>query len=150
MTTNQHADYQDIEEGKSRITTYDENGIRTTKVTTKLAPDPNEKSKETVSVRTIQHPDSTETVTVRERQLPPLRYTETTTRERLPKQIPASRVQVAQPLLTNVPQPNDLSSIDLPTTTATDNYTVNKILPTAKTVNLNKRKLKIIYLFMYL
>ncbi|CAF4031385.1 unnamed protein product, partial [Rotaria sp. Silwood1] len=41
--------------------------------TTKLDPDPNEKPKETVTVRTIQHPDSTETVTVTEKKLPTIR-----------------------------------------------------------------------------
>lgn len=92
MTTN----YDDITDDRPRINTYEENGYRTTSRTTRLGPDPNEKPKETVSVRTIQHPDSTETVTVTEKRLPPIRYTEKITREKLPTKTSVPQIQVTQ------------------------------------------------------
>ncbi|CAF3368093.1 unnamed protein product, partial [Rotaria sp. Silwood2] len=135
MTT-QSAVYDDIQEGKPRIISYDDNGIRTTTTTTKLGPDPNVKPKETVTVRTIDHPDSTETVTVTEKKLPPIRYTETITREKLPKQIPTSRVQIIQPTPTN----RSTSEIVRPTSVIPDTYITNEIPPTAKTYNIVRRE----------
>ena len=90
----EYAAYDDIEEGRPRVSTFDDHGVRTTKTTTKLGVDPNEKPKETVSVRTIDHPDSTETVTVTEKKLPPMRYTETITREKVSKKPAASPIRV--------------------------------------------------------
>ncbi|CAF0804488.1 unnamed protein product [Rotaria sordida] len=131
--TNQSAAYDDIHEGKPRIISYDDNGVRTTTTTTKLGPDPNEKPKETVTVRTIQHPDSTETVTVTEKKLPPIRYTETITREKLPKTIQTSRVQITQPTS------EVLRSTTIPPVVS-DTYITNEIPPTAKTYNIVRRE----------
>lgn len=88
--------YEDISDGRPRVTTHDDNGVRTTTKTTRLGVDPNEKPKETVSVRTVQHPDSTETITVTEKKLPPIRYTETITREKLPKKTVPPQIQVTR------------------------------------------------------
>jgi hypothetical protein len=96
MATVYAAGYEDITEGKPRVTSYDDNGIRTTTRTSKLGVDPNEKPKETVSVRTIQHPDATETITVTEKKLPPMRYTETITREKLPRKLVTQPVDVTR------------------------------------------------------
>lgn len=121
--------YQDVEEGKPRITSYDDNGVRTTKTITKIGIDPNEKPKETVSVRTIQHPDSTETVTVTEKKLPPIRYTETITREKLPKKISTTRIT------TNEPNADVIRSTSIPPYTG-ETYITNEIPPNAKTVSI--------------
>ena len=118
--TNQTASYNDIQEGKPRIVSYDDNGVRTTTTTTKLGADPTEKPRETVSVRTIQHPDSTETITVTEKKLPPIRYTETITREK-----PAKKVQIAP---TNGHATEVLRSINIPPTPT-------EIPPNPKTVS---------------
>lgn len=109
--TNQAASYNDVREGQPRVTVQNENGVRTTTTTTKLGPDPTEKPRETVSVRTIQHPDSTETITVTEKKLPPIRYTETITREKMPK-----KVQIARNTPPNGPATEVLRSINIPPT----------------------------------
>ncbi|CAF1346024.1 unnamed protein product [Rotaria sp. Silwood1] len=127
MTT-QSTRYDD----KPHIVSYDDNGIRTTTTTTKLDPDPNEKPKETVTVRTIQHPDSTETVTVTEKKLPPIRYTETITREKLPKKNQTSRIQITQPT-----QINETTTIP---PVISDTYITNEIPPPAKTYNIVRRE----------
>ena len=131
MTT-QSSSYEDIREGKPRVTSYDDNGVRTTTTTTKLGPDPNEKPKESVSVRTIQHPDSTETITVTEKKLPPIRFTETITREKLPKKVPPPQIQVTRATPTSGPATEVLRSISIP---PSDNYVTNGIPPTAKSVS---------------
>lgn len=138
MTT-QSSSYDDIQEGKPRIVAYDENGIRTTTTTARHGIDPNEKPKETVTVRTIQHPDSTETVTVTEKKLPPIRYTETITREKLPKKNKPSRVQAAPTTFLTVPSSDVIrsSSTSLPVTPVSDNYIINGNPPSAKTVSSN-------------
>jgi hypothetical protein len=125
MTTKNNG-YDDIQEGKPRITTYEDNGVRTTTTTTKLGPDPTEKPRETVSVRTVQHPDATETITVTEKKLPPIRYTETITREKLPK-----KVQIARNTPINGSATEVLRSINIPPTS-------NEIPPNPKTVSLEK------------
>jgi len=132
MTT-QSSGYEDIQEGKPRVVSYDDNGVRTTKTTTKLGIDPNEKPKETVSVRTIQHPDSTETITVTEKKLPPIRYTETVTREKLPKKGQPPQIQITRATPTDGPATEVLRSITIP---PSDTYVTNEIPPTAKSVNL--------------
>lgn len=119
--------YSDVQEGKPRVTTYNDNGVRTTTTTTKLGPDPTEKPRETVSVRTVQHPDSTETITVTEKKLPPIRYTETITREKVPK-----KVQIA-PTPTNGPATEVLRSINIPPTA--DSYVTTEMPPNGKTVS---------------
>jgi hypothetical protein len=129
MTT-QNVGYNDVQEGKPRVTTYDDNGVRTTTTTTRLGPDPTEKPRETVSVRTVQHPDSTETITVTEKKLPPIRYTETITREK-----PSKKVQIARNLPTNGPATEVLRSINIPPT-------VTEVSPAPKTVSLEKKKKK--------
>ncbi|CAF3038527.1 unnamed protein product [Rotaria socialis] len=134
MTT-QSASYDDIHEGKPRITSYDDNGVRTTTTTTKLGPDPKEKPKDIVTVRKIQHPDSIETVTITEKKLPPIRYTETITREKLPKQSTPSHTQVAQPALLNVPTSGGLRPTSIPPTPA-EKYITHEIPPTATTYNV--------------
>jgi hypothetical protein len=141
--TSQTDTYNDIQEGKPRITSYEDNGVRTTKTTTKLGPDPTEKPKETVSVRKIEHPDSTETITVTEKKLPPIRYTETITREKLPKKVTTGPVQVIRPTLTNGPATEVLNSINIPPTAA-DSYVTTEIPPNAKTV-CSKRKKNFIF-----
>jgi hypothetical protein len=125
MTT-QNVSYNDVQDGKPRITSYEDNGVRTTTTTTKLGPDPTEKPRETVSVRTVQHPDSTETITVTEKKLPPIRYTETITREKLPK-----KVQITRNLPTNGAATEVLRSINIPPTGT-------EIPPTPKTVCFEK------------
>jgi hypothetical protein len=130
MTT-QSARYDDIYEGKPRITSFDDNGVRTTTTTTKLGPDPTEKPKETVSVRTIEHPDSTETITVTEKKLPPMRYTETITREKLPKKV-SPQIQITRATPTKGPATDVLRSITIP---PSDNYVTTDIPSTAKSVN---------------
>jgi hypothetical protein len=127
--TNQNASYNDIQEGKPRIISYDDNGVRTTTTTTKLGPDPTEKPRETVSVRKIEHPDSTETITVTEKKLPPIRYTETITREKLPKKSPSTP---RNGYATDV-----LRSINIPPTTTT-----TEIPPNATTVSCKQNKKK--------
>ncbi|CAF2060916.1 unnamed protein product [Rotaria magnacalcarata] len=138
MTT-QSDSYDDIHEGKPRITSYDDNGVRTTTTTTRLGPDPKEKPKEVVTVRKIQHPDSTETVTITEKKLPPIRYTETITREKLPRTSTPSRIQVAQPALLKVPTSEGVRSTSIPPTT-TENYITHEIPPTAKPYNVVRRE----------
>jgi len=147
--TSQSVGYEDIQEGKPRITTYDDNGVRTTTTTTKLGPDPTEKPRETVSVRKIQHPDSTETITVTEKKLPPIRYTETITREKPPKKTVPPQIQITRSTPTNGPATEVLRSITIPPTT--DTYVTNEIPPNAKTVNLkNKKKKKNSFCFILL
>lgn len=130
--SNKAGNYDDVQEGKPRVISYNDNGVRTTTTTTKLGPDPTEKPRETVSVRTVQHPDATETITVTEKKLPPIRYTETITREKAPK-----KVQIT-PQPTNGAATEVLRSINIPPTTS-DSYVTTGIPPNAKSVSLNKK-----------
>jgi len=132
--TNQLGSYDDVQEGKPRIISYDDNGIRTTTTTTKLGPDPTEKPRETVSVRKIEHPDSTETITVTEKKLPPIRYTETITREKPPKKVLSPQIQVTRVTPTNGAATEILRSINIPPTVS-DSYVTTEIPPNAKTVS---------------
>jgi hypothetical protein len=124
MTT-QNAGYENIQEGKPRVTSYDDNGVRTTTTTTRLGQDPTEKPRETVSVRTVQHPDATETITVTEKKLPPIRFTETVTREKLPK-----KGQVAP---TNATVTDVSRSINVPPT-------ITDVSTDPKSVSFKKKK----------
>lgn len=128
--SNKTVSYDDVEEGKPRVISYEDNGVRTTTTTTKLGPDPNEKPRETVSVRTVQHPDATETITVTEKKLPPIRFTETITREKLPK-----KVQIARTTPTNGPATEVLRSINIPPVSS-------EIPSDPKTVSLKEEKEK--------
>ena len=129
--------YEDISDGKPRVTSYDDNGVRTTTKTTKLGVDPAEKPKETVSVRTIQHPDSTETITVTEKKLPPIRYTETITREKLPKKVVPPQIQITRATPTGGPATEVLRSVNIPTTPViVDEYPITTV---PQTVGLGRR-----------
>lgn len=133
MTT-QNGNYADIQEGQPRITSYNDNGVRTTTTTTRLGQDPSEKPRETVSVRTVQHPDSTETITVTERKLPPIRFTETITREKAPK-----KVQIAKNTTAVGPATEVLQSINIPPT-ATEVAPYPKTVSRAREKNRARRK----------
>ena len=118
--------YEDISDGRPRVTTHDDNGVRTTTKTTRLGVDPNEKPKETVSVRTVQHPDSTETITVTEKKLPPIRYTETITREKLPKNTATPQIQVTRATpTTEVVRPVNISTVPV----IVDEYPTTTVIP---------------------
>ena len=131
MTT-QNAAYADIQEGKPRVTSYEDNGFRTTTTTTRLATDPTEKPKETVSVRTVQHPDATETITVTEKKLPPIRYTETITKEKVPKKV---QIAPTNTTITDVSRPTNVSPI------------ITDVTPNSKSVSF-KRKTKMMFSFL--
>ena len=128
MTTSTTA-YNDITEAKPRITTYEENGVRTTTKTTRIAPDPTEKPKETVTVKKVDRPDATETITITEKKLPPIRYTETITREKLPKKGSPPQIQIVRPTPTN-----DLSPINPNATNIVETYPPTDVSPGPKTV----------------
>ena len=132
MTT-KNGNYADIQEGRPRVTSYEDNGVRTTTTTTRLGPDPSEKPRETVSVRTVQHPDATETITVTEKKLPPIRFTETITREKVPK-----KVKIAPTTTTVGPATEVLRSINIPPT-ATDVSTYPNTVSRVKEVDRDRK-----------
>jgi hypothetical protein len=138
MSSTENASYNDIHEGRPRITSFENNGVRTTTTTTRLGQDLTDKPKETVTVRTIQHPDSTETVTVTEKKLPPIRYTETITREKLPKKVTSPNVQISRPA-TDV-----LRSIKIPPTIP-DDYETTEMSSPSKPVSSNSITTHFIY-----